>query len=64
MISKYQADILELDKSLTEEEKFNFFIAIIDHFSKYAWAYPLVSKHGELIRDKLSYVIIIEHPDI
>ena len=33
-------------------------------FRKYAWVYPLVSKHGELIRDKLSSVFIIRSPDI
>ena len=61
---KYKADTEELDKSLTEEGKFNYILTAIDHFSKYAWVYPLVSKHGELIRDKLLSVFIIGHPDI
>ena len=42
---------------MAEEEKFNFILTVIDHFSKYAWVYPLVSRHGELIRDKLSFII-------
>ena len=61
---RYQADTVELDKSLTEEGKFNYILTVIDHFSKYAWVYPLVSKHSELIRDKHSSVFIIGHPDI
>ena len=60
----YQADSVKLDKSLTEEGKFNYILTVIDHFSKYAWVYPLVSKYGELIRDKLSSVFIIRHPVI
>ena len=44
--------------------KFNYILTIIDHFSKYAWVYPLVSKHGELIRDKLSSIFIIGHFNI
>ena len=61
---RYQAETVELDKSLTEEDKFNYILTVIYHFSKYAWVYPLVSKHGELIRDKLSSVFIIGYPDI
>ena len=60
----FQADTVELNKSLNEEGKFNYILTVIDHFSKYAWVFPPVSKHGELIRDKLSSVFIIGHPDI
>ena len=42
---RYQADTVELDKSLTEEGKFNYILTVIDHFVK-IWVYPLVSKHG------------------
>ena len=49
---------------MTEEGKFNYILTVIDHFCKYAWVYPLVNKHSELIRDKLSSVFIIGHPDI
>ena len=61
---RYQADTVELDKSLPEEGKFNYILIFIDHFSKYAWVYPLMSKHDELIRDKLSSVYIIGQHDI
>ena len=61
---RYQADIVELYKSLTEEGKFNYILTVIDHYSKYSWIYPRVRKHGELIRDKNSSVFIIGHPDI
>ena len=61
---RYQADIIELDKYFTEKEKFNYTLTVIDHFSKYAWVYPLVSKHSELIKDKLSFIFIIGHPNI
>ena len=50
---------------MTEEGKFNYILTVIDHFSKYAWVYSLLSKHSELIRDKLSFIIfIIGHLDI
>ena len=49
---------------MIEEGRFKEILTVIDHFSKYAWVYPLVSKHGELIRDKLSSVFIIGYPDI
>ena len=61
---RYQANIVGLDKSLTEEGKFNYILTVIDNFSKYEWVYLLVSKHSELIRDKLSSGFIIGHPDI
>ena len=61
---RYQADTVELNNSLTEEGKFNYILIVNDYFSKYAWVYPLVSKHSELIRDKLTSVFIIGHPDI
>ena len=51
---RYQADTVELYKSLTEEGKFNYILTVIDHFSKYSCVYPRVRKHGELIRDKNS----------
>ena len=49
---RYQADTVELNKSLTEERILNYILTVIDHFSKYACVIPLLSKHGELIRDK------------
>ena len=49
---------------MIEEGRFIEILTVIDHFSKYAWVYPIVSKHGELIRDKFSSVFIIGHPDI
>ena len=61
---RYQADTVEIEKILTEEGNFNYILKVIDHFSKYAWVYPLVSKHDESIRDKISSVFIIGHPDI
>ena len=61
---RYQADTVEPYKSLTEEEKFNYILTVIDHYSKYSWIYPRVRKHGELIRDKNSSVFIIGHSDI
>ena len=30
---RYKADTVKLDKSLTEEEKFNYILTVIDHFS-------------------------------
>ena len=51
----YQADTIEIDKSLTDEEKFKYILTVIDNFSKYAWVHPLVSKNSELIRDKLLF---------
>ena len=49
---------------MTDEGKLNYILTVIDHFSKNECVYPLVSKHGELIRDKISSVFIIGHPDI
>ena len=49
---------------MTEEGKFNYILTVIDSFSKYTWIYPQVSKHDELIRDKLSFIFMIGHPDI
>ena len=49
---------------MTEEGKFNYILTVIDSYSKYTWVYPLVSKHDELIRNKLSSIFMIGHPDI
>ena len=42
LFQEYQTDTVELDKSLFEEGNFNYILTVIDHFSKYAWVYPLV----------------------
>ena len=64
MISKVSGGYSRNKKILTEEGNSNYILTVIDHFSKYEWVYPLVSKHDESIRDKISSVFIIGHPDI
>ena len=43
---RYQADTVELDKSLTEEGKFNYILTVIDHFSKICMGISTSEKIG------------------
>ena len=40
----YQADTVELDSRITEDNKYPYLLTIVDHFSKYGFAYPIKDK--------------------
>ena len=61
---RYQADTVELDSEITEVNKNPHRLTIVDHFSKYGFAYPIKDKKEETIRDHISQAFIIENPSM
>lgn len=43
----WQADLAQLDYYSNSNNKFKYILVVIDCFSKFVWARPLKSKHGE-----------------
>ena len=57
-LERYQIDCVELDHYLTQGTKFYGLLWVIDHFSKYGWAYLIKDKQTTTIRNKLSQALI------
>ena len=41
---RYQADTVELDSRITEDNKYPHLLTIVDHFSKYGFVYLIKEK--------------------
>ena len=61
---RYQADTVELDSRITEDNKYSYLFTIVDHFSKYGFAYPIKDKKAETIRDHIAQAFIIGDPSM
>ena len=48
---RYQADTVELDSRITHNHANPFLLTIVDHFSKYGFAYAIPVKKAETIRN-------------
>lgn len=45
----WQADLIDMQSISKENKKFRFILAVIDTFSKYAWAFPLKCKTKDVV---------------
>ena len=61
---RYQADTVELDSRITEDNKYPYLLTIVYHFSKYGFAYPIKDKKAETIRDHIAQAFIIGDPSM
>ena len=64
LYERYQADTVELDSRITEDNKYPYLLTIVDHFSKYGFAYPVKDKKAETIRDHIAQAFIIGDPSM
>ena len=59
---RYQADTVELDSRITHNHSDHYLLTIVDHFSKYGFAYAITDKKAETIRNYMDQAFVIgEH---
>ena len=61
---RYQANTVELESRITEDNKYPYLLIIVDHFSKHGFAYLIKDKKAETIRDKKTQALIIGDPSM
>ena len=61
---RYQADTVELNSIITEDKKYPYLLTIVDHFSKYGFAYPIKDKKAKTIRGYIAQAFIIGDPSM
>ena len=59
---RYQADTVELDSRITHNHTYPYILTIVDHFSKYGFAYAIPDKKAETIRNYLAQTFAIGEP--
>ena len=59
---QYQADIVELDSRITHNHTYPYILTIVDHFSKYGFAYAISEKKAETIRNYMAQAFVIGEP--
>ena len=62
MIKLYQADTVELDFRITHNHTYPYILTIVDHFSKYVFAYVIPDKKAEAIRNYMAQAFVIGVP--
>lgn len=53
----WQADLIDMQSFSNENSQNKFILAVIDSFSKYAWAYPLKQKNKESVTEAFQMLI-------
>ena len=56
---RYQANTEELDSRKTNNHAYPYLLTIVDHFSKYGFAYAVQDKKTESIRNYMSQALVI-----
>ena len=59
---RYQADTVELDSRKTNSHAYPYLLTIMDHFSKYGFAYAIPDKKAETIRNCIEQAFAIRDP--
>ena len=59
---RYQADTVELDSRITHNHAYHYLLTIVDHFSKYGFAYAIPDKKTEAIRNYMAQAFVIGEP--
>ncbi|CAG9312102.1 unnamed protein product [Blepharisma stoltei] len=59
-------DLFELTDEIKDYTNYRYVLSIIDHFSKYTWAYPIASKTAELVLNNVEHLLnsLPKLPDI
>ena len=61
---RYQADTVELDGRITHNHAYPYLLTIVDHFSKYGFAYVISDKKAETIRNYMAQAFVIGEPQM
>ena len=61
---RYQADTVELDSRITHNHSYHYILTIVDHFSKYGFAYAIPDKKAETIRNYMAQAFVIGEPQM
>ena len=61
---RYQADTAELDSRITNNNAYPYLLTIVDHFSKYGFAYTIPDKKAETIRNYMAQAFVIGEPQM
>ena len=56
---RYQADTVELDSKKTNNLTYPYLLTIVDHFSKYGFAYTIPDKKAETIRNYMAQSFVL-----
>ena len=54
---QFQGDLIDMNKFKKQNDGYSFILTVIDLFSKFAWAKPLKSKHGQEVARELSKIL-------
>ena len=60
----WQIDLLDLQKFNTENRDYNYLCVIIDCFSRFVWAKPLITKTGKSLVKALALLLMNERPKL
>ena len=58
----YWADTVELDSRITHNHAYPYLLTIVDHFSKYGFAYVILDKKAQTIRNYMAQAFVIGEP--
>ena len=61
---RYQADTVELDSRITHNHACPYLLTIVDHFSKYGFAYAIPDKKAETFRNYMTQAFVIGEPQM
>lgn len=53
----WQADLVDMQSSSKDNSGYKYILAVIDTFSKYAWAYPLKQKNKKLVSQAFQLIL-------
>ena len=60
----YQVDTVELDSRITHNHAYPYLLTIVDHFSKYGFAYAIPDEKAETIRNYIEQAFAIGEPQM
>ena len=61
---RYQADAVEINSRINHNHVYSYLLTIVDHFSKYWFAYAIPDKKAEAIRNYMAQAIVIGVPQM
>ena len=61
---RYQADTFELDSKIIHNQAYSYLMKIVNHFSKYGFAYAIPDKKAETIMNYMAQAFVIGEPQI
>lgn len=61
-LERVEADLIDLDGIKNYNKNYRYVLTIIDHFSKFAWAYPLTQKTDDKVLEKIKIFVENQRP--